>query len=515
MNFFQKILSGWLIVFIIFWGLFLIKPEKAEATGIPVVDISHSLISGAGWLAQAGRFALEQALRSTLATLKKRLTDTLTDEIIGWIQGNGKPKFVEDFGGTLKTAANEAVGEVIKQSKLANFCQPLQKVSLQIGLQEPAPFSQRVSCTLTDVIDNIDDFMGDFSKGGWIGYHELLKPQNNIYGQWLMTVEETNKQIKKKQVSLQQEVTVGQGFLGVKQCDEWTLYATDSFGENTQLETKNPSEFPDPKPLDPAGTPPEIPSYANPPDYSTADWECTKTRITTPGSAIAAGLPKALYSDLDFIASAQDLAGYLGAIADAAINRLVKESIKGVTGLLPSETTTGNPTSATIDLSTSTRNARDIYGRKQTDIVNSTRDAYLKPLNDTITNLDDASSTLINASTQNQNLVNVLNDLITCLKGHSQNTSWTDNALLNANTTAQAIQGITDQINHLSGPLQRTKEEVKNAQTLDNLNGVDQNQITGWLTESNNLEVQANNILNQIQTTKTDAQSRLKQCQSG
>lgn len=514
-------MSVFAIVFLVFGG-FVLKPEKAEAIAIPgvpqpvvvigpvfVSDPTHTALTSGGWLKDAWRFAEKYHLDVLLSSLKKRLLDTLVDQTIGWIQGKefggtGKPKFVQDFGGTLKTAANEATDEVIRESKLANLCQPLQKVSLQIGLQEPAPFSKRIGCTLTDVIDNVDDFMDDFSKGGWIGYHELLKPNNNIYGQWLMAAEETNSQIKKKEISLQQEVTVGQGFLGIKRCLEWTFDGIDNYGEqvaDTFPVNSNNFDYEDPN-----KTPPI-------PDGYFGGWKCSKPVITTPGGAIAKGLEKALYSDLDYILGANELSAYIGAIADAAINRVIREGVRGVQNIGKSGSTSEGDRIAweRENFNASTTEAINNYNDGQEIIVDETRKTYLKPINEALESTITTTSTLSEAKVKNETLYNTLLSLIQCLEGRNapSDLAWArEQAEFATTTTRTVIENKQNELAAIIEPLKALKTRVEDARSLRELTGIDLDEITNYKTRADNLGLDAETILNGVNQTFDEAKRK-------
>src|SRR3989344_2063367 len=77
------------------------------------------------------------------------------DQIVMWIQGGGEPKFVSDWGGLLKDAANEATGDFIKEVELTELCSPLGggatgklNIAIQASLIPVKKFSERSKCTL-------------------------------------------------------------------------------------------------------------------------------------------------------------------------------------------------------------------------------------------------------------------------------------------------------------------------------------------------------------------------------
>lgn len=254
--------------------------------------------------------------------------DRIVDETIKWIQGGGDPKFVTDFGGVLEDATQAAVGDVAREVGLGELCTGISPARIKFRLETPR-FSESVSCTLDDIVGNIERFADSFQSGGFIGYQELLKPHNNRWGVEILTAAEVERRQSKAQDALRQEISTGRGFLSTSQCLEWSLYADFGGGETEVVNVIPVNEafnFPDPSKPPPVGAPGQ-------------EWKCTQQRITTPGTAIAEGLERSLYSDLDYIINAQELTAYIGAIFDAAVNRLIKEGVKGVQGLKPSGST--------------------------------------------------------------------------------------------------------------------------------------------------------------------------------
>lgn len=246
---------------------------------------------------------LEKALKTTI---KKRLLDVMVDQTVSWIQGNGRPKFVTDYKAFLSNAANEAVGDVVQEIGLGRICQPF-KFQLQLTVANPPPFSTKAACTLDKIVGNIENFYNDFSQGGWLAYNEMLRPQNNIYGAFIMSQDEVLSRQAAAVEAAAQEVQAGSGFLSQKRCLLWS-----------------------------AVTPTEILTRAdtgeNKPPDNLFEWKCTQSQIVTPGQTIGTALSGGINADWQFIISADDASAYISALADAAIQRLVSEGM-GLLGM--------------------------------------------------------------------------------------------------------------------------------------------------------------------------------------
>lgn len=220
------------------------------------------------------------------STLRKRILDVLVDQIIQYIQGGGKPKFVTDWRGFLEDAGQQAAGDFAKSLKLGFLCEPFQ-LQIQLGLLPVPTFSERASCTLDKIVGNIQNFYADFRNGGWLAFTTSWQPNNNPFGSILMALSEQNRKAGNAQKASELEALAGAGFLSVKKCKE------DANGVIIQS-------------------------------------TCV---VTTPGKVLGDTVSKAVGSDIDFILSAEQLSDYVTAIANAAINRLVSEGAKGLSGV--------------------------------------------------------------------------------------------------------------------------------------------------------------------------------------
>jgi len=187
----------------------------------------------------------------------------------------------------------------VLQTDAAFICSPF-KAQIMLQLQPTPKFSENVKCTLDSIVDNIDDFYNDFSKGGWIGYAEVMKPQNNYYGVALQVSANLNAQAAKAVDAASKEVQAGSGFLSVKRCKGGGISAE---GEGLTGYVKD--------------------SKGN---YCFSD----EMENITPGDAVGEAVKTAINSDSQWAANVQS---YTAALINAFINRLIKE---GISELQPS-----------------------------------------------------------------------------------------------------------------------------------------------------------------------------------
>ncbi len=298
MNYSLKKIVIFILVFTLIFNLsgslkpifFSPSPQKAEAIlSLLPVDIANFVVTVGEWLAENW----QEILRDVIA---KRLLDYMTDQTITWIQGGGSPQFVTDFQGFLRDSASAAVGDVVLQTDAAFLCSPF-KAQIMLQLQPTPKFSESVKCTLDNIVDNIDNFYSDFSKGGWIGYAEVMQPQNNYYGTALMVSAELNERTAKAVDAASKEVQAGSGFLSVKRCKGGGV--------------TNPS-------------PSDIDNLYLVKDFQGNYCQEKNLENTTPGNVVSTAVASAITSDSQWAANIQSVAA---ALVNALIDRLVKEGI--------------------------------------------------------------------------------------------------------------------------------------------------------------------------------------------
>ena len=287
-------------------------------------------------------------------TLKQRLLDTMTNQIIEWISGGGEPRFVSDFGGTLGDAFDAAVGDTVIELGYSELCYSPMQFKLKMQLTQPV-FRNQVSCTLDDVVGNIAAFKNNFTNGGWIAYQETLKPQNNPAGLELLTQQEFLRRVSDKENVARYEATIGSGFLGQKRCIKWVatidvegmeesgLAVPSAYGNLGSSVSVGDDNW---KPEFYTKTPLGIEYVGKTDTPGTGEWRCTNSETVTPGKVAADSITKLMIdSPIEKIISADQLSQYLGAIINAGINRLFKEGGEFLSkGLANMTKTTGEET---------------------------------------------------------------------------------------------------------------------------------------------------------------------------
>ena len=260
---------------------------KAEAS-VPVFETNAAFLAGAQAVAGATTGTLSQDLLEwaetfILSSLKKQLLDYLVDQVIGSIQGGGEPQFVTDWQGFLADAGDRAAGEFAQEVGLGFLCSPF-NFQIQAALLPVPEFAQAASCTLDDIVGNIEAFYEDFRNGGWLAYGASWNAENNFFGILSLTIAERGSRTAAAQFGFLSEALSGGGFLSSKKCQK----------------DANGNDIPD---------------------------TCV---IVTPGSTVNDLVSKAVGSDFDFIVNAEQLGDYASAITNALINRLITEGLSAV-----------------------------------------------------------------------------------------------------------------------------------------------------------------------------------------
>jgi len=274
--------------------------------------------------------------------IKNALLFQLSNQVVDWIQNGEAPQFIKQPGKFLADTALLAVDRTISQIA-PRLCQPFRlAVTVQIPTvnNQTNPFYQQVTCSLDQVVGNIEDFYSDFRNGGWLAYQEIWQPQNNYYGAMMLTRDAVNIQQQAAIQGAQNDLNRGNGFISQTQCTEWILYKPANFsGSVTEsvaraLELRDGSYFePDRSsvqgPTD-DGKSPAIPSSAPEGSY----WQCERGEITSPGT-IAQGLSQqATQTTIANINQTSDVEALLGTIEDAILNKLVKLGVGGLKNIL-------------------------------------------------------------------------------------------------------------------------------------------------------------------------------------
>jgi len=305
-------------------GGVLLYPKPAEAL-VPVIDAPHIAETIMNFLREELRVKLKELTHQALQIALQQILSMMTNDIVNWIQGGGEPRFITDWQGFLRDAADNAGGAFVDQYLgVGNFC-PSFDVDIKIALQSTPTFQEQVKCPLSEIGVNAEDFYDDFDQGGWDAWFALNQPGGNFYSGFLIAYEEKlAREIEAREMA-EAEAIANRGFLSDKVCTEG--YMVDGSGQ--------------------------IIGSCN--NRTSCDvikdqvgFACEKATTIMPGSAISDVAGRTIDREVDLltqqIADLTDSMGvfgpYITAIGNALINRVMDEGLSFVSSIGP---TIGSP----------------------------------------------------------------------------------------------------------------------------------------------------------------------------
>lgn len=173
-------------------------------------------IEGSILKVQVGMATREDVFNCIAWAIAKMIWRQIAASIIDWINSgfNGSPAFVQNFDRFLLGIADSVAGQVIQGAGLGFLCSPFQ---LNIRIALAMRYAQRApTCTLTQVIANINNFMQNFQQGGWGAWLQFTTaPQNNPYGGLLLGEATIALRTYNAQNQQSQQLAWGGGFLSL------------------------------------------------------------------------------------------------------------------------------------------------------------------------------------------------------------------------------------------------------------------------------------------------------------
>lgn len=263
--------------------------KMVYAQGLPTYDNANLLAKLADTAKVFASKAYDWAYNIALQVAINALINELQNEVVNWIAGNGNPRFITDWNGFLNGVANKAAGQAISilVPQACSGFGPLLKVALL-----PVPYADtNVRCTLNQVISNTNTFFNSFQNGTWYqtwtAYGALIQPTGNFFGQVIVDSDIVAMKAMSAQQAANSQAVASKGFLSVTKCVHY--------------------------------------------DESSGTPICDQEVNTTPGAVVAESLSKSLDWTPNSIINAKTFEGFVGAIVNASINRVIKEGLSSLT----------------------------------------------------------------------------------------------------------------------------------------------------------------------------------------
>jgi len=281
----QKKLSGLLIFALLLPSLLipaaiLVVPQKAQAL-VPIVKppIACAILDI--------ECIKEYTLDILVATARNAALQTITRSIVSWIQGGGG-NFIQNLEQELGRQLDLQLGEFLNKLAGINLCGNI-GAYLQIALRSPGSraFSQKYSCTISNIVSNLQNFFTNFQNGGWPAwFHLAFTPTADPAGALIFAIDDKLRLGGEVKDSLINNFLAGKGFLGIQECQQ----VPDG---DYNLETGEPTYY-------------------------------TQCRTTTPGATVARALEKAAVdTPLEQIVNSHEIEEMINAILNALIQKVM------------------------------------------------------------------------------------------------------------------------------------------------------------------------------------------------
>ena len=178
--------------------------------------LGEAITNTAQWIANKLDKITEWLYDTALSIAVNLLINEFQNQVVNWIAGNGKPKFITNWNGFLSDVANKAAGQVIYNA-IPQLCTGLGPL-IRATLLPVERADTGVRCTLNQVISNVNSFFNRFQNGGWVAYGYAMQPNNNYYGNLIELYDEQMREAVSAMNAAEKEAIASKGYLAVKRC---------------------------------------------------------------------------------------------------------------------------------------------------------------------------------------------------------------------------------------------------------------------------------------------------------
>jgi hypothetical protein len=246
--------------------------------------------------------------------LKRAFIAQIRNSLVKWIQGGfqGQPFIPADYEQWAKNTGDKAGGLFLDKLTNGGFSQFCTNPSFNIGLSLPQsePFEIKTKCSLSEFGNNWQKAYDSAAKGDWSAWLQISRPENNPYGQMLLSWEEQNRIKTAATTKEQTDLSLNKGVLSlrvqtgeadpvcVQNCEDsspcknttgWTTDANTEYCDACKNDCKAAGSF----------------------------------KTTTPGAVINDQLSNALGSGWRDLEAAQDIQAVFTALANYAMDRVM------------------------------------------------------------------------------------------------------------------------------------------------------------------------------------------------
>ena len=220
---FQKIIVFLVVLNLIFgfnFNISLLNPRPVRASVVPAVPT----VDPSNFFANLWRNIKETGLDTIGWVISQTVLKRLEKRIIDWGMGrksdSNEPFMITDWNDYFHQAINRGAAKFVEEFDQADIAPGIKSELRKLGIdkyaQDIKTYTEKARSTLKDVLGTkYDDFVKSgysLSVGGWKGWEAQFEPQNNLWGQYLMAIEEREKMEEQEKEAAQNQAQAAHGY---------------------------------------------------------------------------------------------------------------------------------------------------------------------------------------------------------------------------------------------------------------------------------------------------------------
>lgn len=320
------------------WDVGISGRRGGISFGIPFLDdlLNNVLGTKEGWVVKKEADSLSSAITDPLGTimdlfksvfsldsitwfLARKVVHEFGQATVNWIRTGQDPffsggtegsLFVTNIDELLLDAADNQASLMLRDyfgPSWDKLCSPF-RLRVGLGLSQSygrgyGSFGQKARCSITDIVDNVEDFYENFENGGWAAWIKTARYENTAWGLLTLAEEESRERETRAVRANQIDASAGLGFLGLRDCVKGV--------RRDGSVVRNPPNKP--------------------------DIRCTDYLTKTPGRAVVDSFDQATRAQLDKVGAADEINEIIAALFDKLLSWIVGggSGSKGLLGTVP------------------------------------------------------------------------------------------------------------------------------------------------------------------------------------
>lgn len=273
-----------------------------------------------------GQVIIDYANNIILQILKNVIINLMNKTVLKWVQGNGVPRFIQNWGTLLVNSYERAAVNALDQQFSCINPAFAPQLKLLLKINTPSANGGGNVCAVQFPVqlagNNLTNFYNNFQNGGFVSYLALFQPGGNLFGASIDVQDYVMNAAAQSQQAAQTKAIANQGYKGSQVCTDGSDPNGSHLvcGDGTAPE--GGSEFCD------DGTNPVLT-----PNSGTCD-NGKEPITTTPGQVTGQVFNSAIDSGSKLVTAANDIVGLLNAFLTSMLNSLANNAITAATGAI-------------------------------------------------------------------------------------------------------------------------------------------------------------------------------------